>query len=305
MGRIQRILVISYSQTKQLDEIIDNFISSLNGVDIDRIQYTPKIPYPFPWTEKDFYQEMPESVLEIGVELNEIQYKYQKYDLVVLGYQPWFLSPSIPTTSLLQNKDFLEKLKDTPVITIIGSRNMWLNSQDSVRKRIKEAHGYLIGNIPFTDRHQNQLSGITILHWMLTGRKTRKYNIFPLPGISDEDIKSAAQYGTILQKSIHEGSLDNIQEKFLSLGKIHLGTNVLFIESKAKRIFMVWANLIKKYGKTDVKRNILLHLFRFYLIVALFFVAPIVVGLYLLIIAPLKQTFINNKKEYLCTENNK
>ena len=29
--------------------------------------------------------------------------KAVKYDLVILGYQPWFLSPSIPTTSLLED----------------------------------------------------------------------------------------------------------------------------------------------------------------------------------------------------------
>ena len=302
---MKKILAISYSQTGQLDEITDNFLTPLTNVDVDRIKYSPVIPFPFPWTSESFFQTMPESVLEKPCALNEINYKYNQYDLIILAYQPWYLSPSIPTSSLLQNEDFLRLIKDTPVITLVGSRNMWINSQESVVRRIKDAGGKLIGNIPFIDRNQNQLSAITILDWMLTGKKRKKYHLLPLPGISDEDIKSATKFGLILDESIRENNFQNLQSRFLELGLISIQTDILFIEEKAKRIFKIWAVLIRKFGNKPKGRVLLVTAFKYYLFVALFFVAPIVVGLYQILVAPLINKSIKKKKEYGLTHKRK
>jgi hypothetical protein len=297
MGQIQKILVVSYSQTGQLNEITENFINTLQNVEIDKFVYSPVVPFPFPWTSEVFFDSMPESVDEIPVPLKDINYTYKQYDLVIFAYQPWFLSPSIPASSLLQNEEFLSRIKNTPVITLIGTRNMWLNSQESVKLRIINAGGRIIGNIPFIDRAQNQLSAITILHWMLTGKKTKKYNIFPKPGVSDEDILSAADYGKILNDAIQNNNLDGIQKKFLKVGRISIPTEILFIEGKAKRLFKIWTYLISKFGTTPIRRKWLVQAFKYYLIIALFVVAPVVVTFYQIFIAPFMFKAINKKKQ--------
>lgn len=297
MGQIQKILVVYYSQTGQLNEITENFISTLQNVEIDKFTYSPVVPFPFPWTSEVFFDSMPESVNETPVPLKDINYTYKQYDLVIFAYQPWFLSPSIPASSLLQNEEFLSRIKNTPVITLIGTRNMWLNSQESVKLRITNAGGRIIGNIPFIDRAQNQLSAITILHWMLTGKKTKKYNIFPKPGVSDEDILSAADYGKILNEAIQNNNLDGIQDKFLKVGRISIPTEILFIEGKAKRLFKIWTHLISKFGTTPIKRKWLVQAFKYYLIIALFVVAPFVVAFYQIFIAPFMFKAINKKKQ--------
>ena len=61
MEQICKILVVSYSQSGQLDEITNNFIQPLKNVEIDRISYSPKSPFPFPWTSESFFDAMPES----------------------------------------------------------------------------------------------------------------------------------------------------------------------------------------------------------------------------------------------------
>ena len=61
-----------------------------------------------------------------------------KYDLIIFGYQPWFLSPSLPATALLKNETFKKIMKNSPIVTVIGARNMWLNSQESVKQLIKD-----------------------------------------------------------------------------------------------------------------------------------------------------------------------
>ncbi len=300
MNSVEKILVVYYTQSGQLEEIINNFISPLHAYDLDVVKYSPKVEYPFPWTDKEFWDVMPESVLETPVELSPINYKHDKYDLVILGYQPWYLSPSIPTSSLLQDNDFLKRIRDTPVISVIGSRNMWINSQESIVKRIHSAGGRLIGNVPFIDRSQNQISALTILHWMLTGKKTRKFGIFPKPGVSDDDIAFASEYGDILADAVLNNSIEDIQKSFFAKGEIWIGTDILFIEGKAKRIFKIWSFFIKKFGKPKRKRNLLLLVFKYYLIVALFVIAPIVLSLYFLFVVPLTFRGIAKKKEYLC-----
>ena len=43
-------------------------------------------------------------------------------------------------------------LKDTPVITLIGCRNMWLMAQEKVKSLLKEADSQLIGNVVKVDQ---------------------------------------------------------------------------------------------------------------------------------------------------------
>src|SRR6478609_664038 len=98
-----KILVVNYSQTGQLNEIIDQFLSPFEPDSIERHQIYPVTPYIFPWTTEEFFDKMPECVQEDTIPLQPIPFAARHYDLIVLGYQPWFLSPSPPVTSLLKD----------------------------------------------------------------------------------------------------------------------------------------------------------------------------------------------------------
>ena len=292
-----KILAINYSQSGQLDEIIENYISPLTNATIDRVKFNTTKKFAFPWTVPNFFDTMPECVKEIPCSINEINYQFEKYDLILLGYQPWFLSPSIPTTSLLKDEKFKQLLNGTPIITIIGSRNMWLNSQDSVVKMIEEANGKMIGNLPLIDKSDNILSAASILHWMLTGKKERKWGVFPMPGISDEDIKGASKFGEILNQSIANKTLNLYQEELVKANGLFINTNILFIEGRAKTIFKVWANLILKKEAQGKKRSFWVSFFKYYLVVALFIVSPFVVLIYNVLIRPFTTKSIREKKK--------
>lgn len=291
-----KILAINYSQSGQLDEIIENYISTLSNATIDRIKFTTKKKFDFPWTVPTFFNTMPECVKEIPTALEEINYQHDKYDLILLGYQPWFLSPSIPTTSLLKDEKFKQLLNGTPVITIIGSRNMWLNSQDSVVKMIEEANGKLIGNLPLIDKSDNILSAASILHWMLTGKKERKWGVFPMPGVSQEDIEGSSKFGDILNKCIEEGKLNDYQNQLVQAKGVMISTNILFIEGRAKKLFKIWANLILKKEAQGKKRSFWVSFFKYYLVVALFIVSPFVLLIYNVLFRPFTIKSIKEKK---------
>jgi hypothetical protein len=105
---MKKVLVINYSQSGQLNEIIDNFLLPFTDTEIERIHLKPVKPFPFPWNSEVFYNTMPECVNEEAIALQPIHYGSDQYDLIVIGYQPWFLSPSLPITSLLQDPSLAE-----------------------------------------------------------------------------------------------------------------------------------------------------------------------------------------------------
>lgn len=295
-----KVLVVSYSQTGQTDQIIRTFLEPFTGVEIDRIRIEAASDFPFPWPTHDFFDAMPETVLEEPVALRPIEYKAEKYDLVVIGYQPWFLSPSLPIASLLQDDAFRRRLKGVPVVTISGGRNMWLNAQERVKKYIAEAGGKLVANVPLVDRNLNHVSVVTIIHWLIGGKKDRKWGVFPLPGVSADDISFVRNYGELTVGALKTGQWSELQPRVLALGRIRVPTDILFIEERAKRIFMIWARLIKKKGTIPSKRRRLVSVFKYYLLTALFVVAPLLLLLYYVLVWPFTRKQLLRKKEYFC-----
>ncbi|MDX2361717.1 MAG: hypothetical protein QNK23_12990 [Crocinitomicaceae bacterium] len=295
---MKKILSINYSQSGQLDEILDNFLSPLENVEMDRIKVELVEGFEFPWSTDNFYDAMPETVLEEPIALKPFELKEEKYDLIILGYQPWFLSPSLPATSILKHPLFKAVAKNTPIITVIGARNMWLNAHDSVVKLVQEAGAEMKGNVALIDRAPNHLSAVSIVHWMLTGKKTRKWGIFPLPGVSDEDINGASVYGEVLNNCLEEDNLENFQKRSIDTGGVRISTNILFIEGRAKKIFNIWAAAIKKKESEGKNRKFWIRFFRFYLNFALFGVAPILLLIYTILIRPFTGASIRKKKEH-------
>ncbi|OFZ54230.1 MAG: hypothetical protein A3D92_07950 [Bacteroidetes bacterium RIFCSPHIGHO2_02_FULL_44_7] len=294
---MKKILCVNYSQSGQLDEILDRFTEPLKAFQLERVKIKPQPAYPFPWSAGNFYDGMPETVQETPMELQPFSFKETHYDLIILGYQPWFLSPSLPTSSLLKHPDFMERLKDTPVMTIIGARNMSLNAHDSVVNLVEAAGGHMVGNYALVDRAPNQLSAISIVHWMMTGKKTRKWGIFPLPGVSQEDIDGATTFGQLLVPYLEKGNYTGLQDQIIREGGLRIQTSILFIEGKAKKIFRIWAKLILKKEAQGKSRRFWIAFFRFYLNFALFIVAPILLLLYTLLMRPFLGTKIRAKKQ--------
>lgn len=291
------ILVINYSQTGQLDEIISSITAPLRHHNICRIKVEPQVPFPFPWDSDSFFDCMPECVLEKPIALQPFSIPQKKFDLIIFGYQPWFLSPSLPATSILHTEEVRQLIKNTPVVTVIGSRNMWINSQESVIREIYDAGGFIAANIALGDKTNNFVSALTILHWMLKGKKDKMWGILPEPGISAEDIKNSHVFGEIILDSIDKNELSNLQNRIVSTGKITISPSIIFIEERAKMLFRIWANIITKRGTTPKKRMFFVRSFKYYLVVALFFVAPILLSIYFLLIYPFSRKKMAVKRE--------
>ena len=292
----KKILVIYYSQSGQLGDIIANLTSPLKdaGNSIETVRVQPATAYPFPWKGKSFFAVMPDCVLGVPGELQPFQLKETSYDLVILGYQAWFLSPSIPANSILNHPSVKAILKNTPIITITGARNMWISAMERIKTSLKESGAKLVGNIALVDKHANFISFVTIFYWMFKGKKERYLNMFPKPGVSDADIDNCKVFGRVIEKYLAKGNYDGMQDELVEQKAVVVKYNLMFIESKAKRIFAIWANIIvKRKNKTAW-----LVAYKYYLIIALFIAAPIILTVDAIFFKPFLSGRIRKQKQY-------
>jgi hypothetical protein len=292
----KKVLAIYYSQSGQLGEIIDCFTEPLaqSGVTVEKIRIRPATDYAFPWTGERFFKVMPDCVLSVTAALQPFILKESSYDLIILGYQAWFLSPSIPSNSLLQHPDFKSVLKDTPVITITGARNMWLNAFERIKKSLRETGARLVGNIALVDKHPNPISFITIFHWMMHGRKDSYLNIFPVPGVAAADIAGAKTFGALVLPHLDRNDWTGLQAELVSQRAVELKYKLMFIEARARGIFLAWATFISKRRK----KSGWLVAFKYYLLIALFLGAPVLLAVDAIFFRPFLSKRISAKKQY-------
>jgi hypothetical protein len=298
---MKSILVIHYSQTGQLTEIVSNIASALNvDYEVEYYRIEMEKPFPFPWNEKSFFGVFPETFMEIPDKIKSIPETFlsKKYDLIILGYQVWYLTPSLPINSFLNTSEAKKILKDTPIITVIGCRNMWIMAQEKMKKRLQYLGANLVGNIVLVDRHINHISVITIVQWMYSGKKQKYLGIFPKPGVSQQDIDESVRFGSIISKHLKEDTLCELQPALLNAGAVNVKPFLITTDERANIIFAKWAKIIRSKGSPDnPKRSIWLKMFKYYLLIAIWVIAPIVF-IFFLIKYPFSTHKIKRNKKY-------
>lgn len=296
---MKNVLVIYYSQSGQLKEIAQQislpFVEDAN-VNVTYYNIQPKNPFPFPWDNDSFFGAFPETFQQIPSEIippaESILQK--KYDLVLLHYQVWYLSPSIPINSFLKSEYAKTLFKDVPVITINGSRNMWAFAQEKVKVLLKNVNANLVGNIALTDRNVNLVSVITIVDWMFSGQKRKTYGFLPLPGVSNEEITSSTKFGNVIVPFLLKNNYSGLQAKLVEIGAVEYRWFLLSMDAKGNKMFTIWSKLILK---NPTKRKVLLNVFKGYLFTAIWVISPIV-HLIELILYPICYFSIQKKKKY-------
>ncbi|WP_394758588.1 dialkylrecorsinol condensing enzyme DarA [Flavobacterium sp.] len=275
---MKNVLVIYYSQSGQLESIARNIAKPL--VDSDKInvvfhEIQLEKPFPFPWNKEAFFDAFPESFLQIPTELKPIpdEILKTKFDLILLHYQVWYLSPSIPINSFLQSSEAKTLFNNTPVITISGSRNMWVMAQEKIKVLLKNNNAKLKGNVALVDRVGNLISVITIVEWMFSGVKKKYLRIFPLPGVSEKDIVESSKFGEIIFKNLQNNNFDNLQTQLLENNAVKISSYLVKVDKTANKIFNKWSNIINNKKES---RKTWLKIFNIYLWLAIWLISPIV-----------------------------
>jgi hypothetical protein len=275
---MKNVLVIYYSQSGQLQSIAQSIAKPLiasNDVNVVFHEIQLEKPFPFPWNKEAFFDAFPESFLQIPTALKPVPEEIIniKFDLILFHYQVWYLSPSIPINSFLKSSEAKKLFNNTPVVTISGSRNMWVMAQEKIKVLLKNNNAQLKGNIALVDRVGNLISVITIVEWMFSGVKKKYLGIFPLPGVSDNDIVESSKFGEIILSDLKKGNFEELQPKLVQVGAVKISSYLVSVDRTANKIFRKWSNFINTKKES---RKTWLKLFNIYLLLAIWLISPIV-----------------------------
>ncbi len=297
---MRHVLIVHFSQTGQLSRLTKSVCTPLQHDDIklDFLQLQPAQAYPFPWPFLDFFRIFPETVLlrpqpllPLAVDANK------RYDLVVLAYQVWFLSPSQPMTAFLASPEAAQLLKGTPVVTLIGCRNMWLMAQEKLKNRLDVLGARLVDNIALTDACGTAASFLATPLWLFTGRQ-KPYRWVPRAGIDEAEIVSASRFGHAMQQRLCLDMLPIEQPMLSGLGAVRIDEKLIASEKVANHSFQLWSRFLVELGPQKSKRRAVGLVFYILFLLSLIVTVVPVSALLKKILAPLLKNRTQREKSY-------
>jgi hypothetical protein len=226
----------------------------------------------------EFFDIFPEAVHGVACDLNSFSFDPEiNYDLIIIAYQPWFLSVCVPVNSFLQSPEAAKVLKGKPVITIIACRNMWLGAQEKMKKRLIELKADLVGNVTFVDKSANLVSLITVLAFVLGGVKDKFLGIFPKYGVKESDLEKAPSFGKIILDNLKSNNYGHLQEALVKEGAVNVKSNLMLLEGRGKVLFPLYANYISKKGTAgSAERRTRVRIFGIVLPIGILILSPII-----------------------------
>ncbi len=278
----KKVLVIYFTQSGQLNKAVKATLGPLENnaeIEIDYEQLKPKTPYPFPWTYMQFFDAFPETVRGTACELEPFTFNTSgNYDLVIIAYQPWFLSVSVPVNSFLQTAEAKQLLKNKKVVTILACRNMWLNAQEKMKVALQSVEAKLVGNITYVDKSANLISLVTVFAFALGGVQDKYLGIFPKYGVSEKELtEQAPVLGEIILKHLKTNEYSNQQQELIDAGAINIKSNLMLLEGRGKVLFPLYANYISKKGTSGTAdRKTRVRIFGIVLPTAILILSPII-----------------------------
>jgi hypothetical protein len=284
----KKVLIIYYSQCGQTKKALEGLSSELEkSYEITNLEIQPKNEYEFPWKMTKFFRAFPRCVKEDYPEIQELSSTVleEDYDLVVLGYQIWFLSPSLPILSLVNNPAFAATIKGKNVVGVVTSRNMWISGVGAINKKLISLGANTIKNLVLCDTGPAWATFVTTPRWMLTGKK-EAFSIFPEAGIAQEEFKRANLFASLITDKAADEDIINCS---------HLQTDAnIAMEKIGRVVFRCWTGIIYRLTQSDGHlRDFLLVLFRLNLVTLILVFLP-TVPVYLLIRGKKQDTLLRN-----------
>lgn len=271
---MKRVLLLYYSQTGQTREALQQISAGLTGsmqytVQCDLQAFSVEETFNFPWKMRPFFRIFPRSVLGRAPRMNELNLDFSTYDLIILGGQVWFLSPSLPLQSFL-NSNQAQGLKGKKVIVVFTCRNLWYSGLRIVKEKLLALGSQFSGEIIVCERSPLWASFVTTPRWMLTGKK-EAFLFFPEAGIKKDDFQDLKNIGYLIGQKLQDSSGDFIISK-TNLDRFSLRT----MDRIGRKFFEFWARLIFRLApEVGAKQDLMLAMFRVNLVILILCLLPI------------------------------
>jgi hypothetical protein len=277
-----KILIIYYTQSGDVERAAQSFTKFLNTPEIEltweRIQ--PKADYPYPWSFQKFFDVFPECINEEPPAIEPPKFDpNKKFDLILIAYQVWFLSPSLPIQAFFKS-EHAQVLRNTKIITLIICRNMWHSASETMKKMISKVGGIHIDNVVVTHQGPPLATFITTPRLLLTGKKDKFLGTLPPGGVRDADIDALSRFGWQIANNLAALNDSSNQSLLKNLGAVKVNPRYVIPEIIGRIVYTPWAKLVRFFGKPGrSSRQPIIYLFAILLILAI----PIVLILSLLL----------------------
>jgi len=276
--KMKRVLVLYYSQSGQMKKMVDSVTEPLKAsedVAVDYRKIKPVNKYPYPWPFYPFFDAFPEAIFMNGCDVEPLENLADDYDLIILGYTIWFLSPSIPVTGFMKSEQAKALFKGKPVVTLIACRDMWVMAQEKMKKLINDVGATLMDNVVLTDQGGSIYAFITTPRWLLTGKKDPFWG-FPAAGVSDRDLSESSRFGTRLLEGLKNDEEKERQPMLKSMGAVTVNGKLVGTEKIATRSFMIWGRLIQAAGVPgSFARKIVITIYALFLAILVLTIVPL------------------------------
>jgi len=276
--KMKRVLVLYYSQSGQMKKMVDSVTEPLKAsedVAVDYRKIKPVNKYPYPWPFYPFFDAFPEAIFMNGCDVEPLENLADDYDLIILGYTIWFLSPSIPVTGFMKSEQAKSLFKGKPVVTLIACRDMWVMAQEKMKKLINDVGATLMDNVVLTDQGGSIYAFITTPRWLLTGKKDPFWG-FPAAGVSDRDLSESSRFGTRLLEGLKNDEEKERQPMLKSMGAVTVNGKLVGTEKIATRSFMIWGRLIQAAGVPgSFARKIVITIYALFLAILVLTIVPL------------------------------
>jgi hypothetical protein len=187
------IRVYWYSQTGQLHDALRALVAPVEraGVRVHWHEVRPRTAYPFPWPVTKFFGLFPAaSDPAVQVDLEQPPPPPEEGDLVILGYQVWFLTASLPMRAVLQSGI----LHGHSVIGVTACRDMWYSAALDMQRRLKADRADCLGTVAAVDKAPVLVTVVTALRWLIGGRR-EAFWFFPAAGVGRSEHDRLALLG--------------------------------------------------------------------------------------------------------------
>lgn len=275
----KRVLVVYYSQSGQLEKVLTTMLEPLvicDAVELTMLSLCPSEKFAFPWSFWNFFDAFPESVYcdalpNVPFELIDSE----SFDLIILGYQPWFLSPSLPMSAFMTSDKAKVILKNKPVITVIACRNMWIEAQKTMKELLVSCEARLMDNVVLSDQSGPLESFITTPRWMLTGKRESFWGL-SAAGISQDVIQKSTRFGEAILLGLANNREVENAPMLSGLGAVCVDPRFIASEKIGKRSFRIWGKLIRLFGKRGSRgRRPILGVYVLFLIALIVSIVPL------------------------------
>ncbi len=206
------VLIVYYSLTNQTAMVIHNIAAVLHKrgykTDIHRIR--PIDDWCLPLTKAAFARQALQTFagLPLRCAIEEMHLNRLDYEHVILGWQPWFLRPSIPVESFL--KSTMGRVVRGRKVWLVGTcRSMWSLAQEILTIRIERLGGKVMGGMMVGGELQSAANLISYGYYILNaGDVPESHWIRRLEpnwkgfGIGEGGILKGLHYGHFLAESL-------------------------------------------------------------------------------------------------------